>query len=299
MDRRGKNILVVRQDRLGDAINAVAVLKYLRRNLPDARIGFMTAPSLAGLFREQRYADDVVSYDANLFRLAAALRRGRYDAVLMLKPAKALAWASLFAGIGAKAGLGWRPYYPLTGFRSGYPELAADEAHEIDFNLAVAKKLFPGRSGDIVPELTLDDELKQGARRDLADHKLEWPVALLPANRGSSPNWPAEAYAALAEALRLRGVAVAVVGGPGEQELLRRAAGRSQAPQLGPDRSLPQLAALLMQCRAVVASSTGTLHLAAAVGTPTIGLFCAAPASRPQRWAPLGAAHVQLTPHGG
>ena len=90
-----------------------------------------------------------------------------------------------------------------------------------------------------------------------------------------------------------------IVGGPGEQELLARAAGRSGAPQLGPDLTLPQLAAVLQQCRAVIASSTGTLHLAAAVGSPTIGLFCSAPASCPQRWAPLGAGHVQLVPRDG
>jgi heptosyltransferase III len=298
MARQGDKILVVRQDRLGDAINAVAVLKYLRHNLPDARISYMLAQPLLDLFRGQPYADEVVPYRSGLLELWQGLRRSRYSHVLMLKPAKTLAWASLFAGIGAKAGLGWRPYYPLTGFKSGYPELANDQPHEIDYNLAVARTLFPGRSGDFVPEIKVAEPVKIQGGQVLGRHKLEWPVAVLPANRGSSPNWPVEAYAALAEALKLRGIEVVIVGGPGEQELLRRASGRSGAPQIGPDLTLPQLAAVLMQCRAVIASSTGTLHLAAAVGTPTIGLFCDAPASRPQRWAPLGAAHVQLMPHG-
>ncbi len=299
MGERGHHILVVRQDRLGDAINAVAVLKYLRYHLPDARTCLMVAGPLVELFRGQPYADNVVPYEDRLLRLSRSLRSAGYTAVLMLKPAKVLAWASLLAGIGDKAGLGWRPYYPLTGFKPGFLELANDQAHEIDFNLAVAKKLFPGPTGEIVPEITIPERMKLQAREVLARNKLERPVAILPSNRGSSPNWPTEMYAALAEALILRGERVMIAGGPGEQELLVRAAGKSGAPQIGPDLTLPQLAAVLMHCRTAVASSTGTLHLAAAVGTPTIGLFCSAPASRPQRWAPLGAKHVQLLPHNG
>ena len=205
MTRRGRNILVVRQDRLGDAINAVAVLKYLRHNQPGARVSFMTAATLVELFQGQPYTDDMVPYERGWFRLLWSLRRGRYDAVLMLKPAKTLAWASLFAGIGQKAGLGWRPYYPLTGIRSGYPATANDQSHEIDYNLAVAKRLFPGRTGDVVPEIKVTDGLKAHAQDELARHQLQWPVAVLPANRGSSPNWPVERYAALAEGLKLRG----------------------------------------------------------------------------------------------
>ncbi|MDI6740586.1 MAG: glycosyltransferase family 9 protein, partial [Candidatus Edwardsbacteria bacterium] len=213
-----------------------------------------------------------------------------------LKPSQTLAWASRFAGIKLKAGLGWRPYYPLTGFRSGYPRLASDDAHEIDFNLSVAQKLFPGPVSDIAPEIGIPEELKTRARRLLSQHKLQRPVAILPANRGSSPNWAVETYAALAENLKLGGRAVAVIGGPGEGDVLARAASRSEAPVLGPDLSLLELAALLSQCRLAIASSTGTLHLAAAVGAPTVGLFCSRPASRPRRWAPLGTRHVQFVP---
>jgi ADP-heptose:LPS heptosyltransferase len=256
----------------------------------------MVAPGLVDLFRGQDYTDEAIPYENRLLPLITALSRSRYAAVLMLKPAKTIAWASLFAGIRSKAGLGWRPYYPLTGFHSGYPHLANDDAHEIDYNLAVAYALFPGSAKDIVPRIEISDSLKDEARQRLSQQGLRRPVAILPANRGSSPNWTAGQYAMLAETLKLQGHEVAVIGGPGEEPILSLAATPSGAPVLGPECSILQLAALLSQCRLAVASSTGTLHLAAAVGIPTAGLFCAAPASRPQRWAPLGACHVQLVP---
>ena len=290
------HILVVRQDRLGDAINAVPVLKYLRHSLPGARLSFMVAPGLVDLFRDQDYADEAIPYENRLLPLMTILSQGRYDAVLMLKPAKTLAWASLFAGIRSKAGLGWRPYYPLTGFHSGYPHLANDDAHEIDYNLAVAYALFPGLATGTVPSISIPEVLKDEARQWLSQKGLRLPVAILPANRGSSPNWTAGQYAALVEALKLQGHEVAVIGGPGEEPILSLVATTSGAPVLGPECSILQLAALLSQCRLAVASSTGTLHLAAAMGIPTVGLFCSMPASRPQRWAPLGSRQIQFVP---
>ncbi len=295
MSARGaRRILVVRQDRLGDAVNAVAVLKYLRQSRPGARLAFMVAPGLVPLFRLQPYADDVIPFEHGLLRLTGAMARGRIDAVLMLKPSKTVAWSALLAGVRAKAGLGWRPYYPLTGFRSAYPLVAADRAHEVDFDLAVAQALYPGPVGDVVPEIRADPSALAAADLVLAGSGLRRPLAVLPANRGSSPNWPAGRYAELVQALRTGGREVAVIGGPGEELLLAQVAGPAGVPVLGPGLSIVQLAALLSRCRAAVASSTGTLHLAAASGIPTVGLFCAAPASHPRRWAPRGSGHVQL-----
>lgn len=291
-----EHILVVRQDRLGDAVNAVAVLRYLRGNRPGARLSFMVAPGLVPLFRGQPYADDVMQFDDSLLRLTATLARAKPDAVLMLKPSKTVAWSALLAGVRAKAGLGWRPYYPLTGFRPGYPRITRDEAHQIDFDVAVAQALFPGPPGDVTPAIAISDEAGAAADRLLADAGLRRPIAVMPANRGSSPNWPAARYADLVRALRAAGREVAVIGGPGEEALLAQVSGPAGPPVLGPGLSIVQLAALLSRCRAAVASSTGTLHLSAAVGLPTVGLFCAAPASRPQRWAPRSPGHVQLVP---
>ncbi|MCU0606753.1 MAG: glycosyltransferase family 9 protein [Candidatus Edwardsbacteria bacterium] len=292
----GGRILVVRQDRLGDAVNAVAVLKYLRQNRPGARLALMVGPDLVPLFRCQPYVDDVIPFEHGLPRLVGTMARGRFDAVMMLKPSKTVAWSALLAGVRAKAGLGWRPYYPLTGFRSAYPRVAADRAHEVDFDLAVAQALHPGPIGDVVPEIRADPSALAAAELVLAGSGLRRPIAVMPANRGSSPNWPASRYAELVQGLKTGGREVAVIGGPGEEPLLAEVSGPAGAPVLGPGLSIVQLAALLSRCRAAVASSTGTLHLAAAVGLPTVGLFCAAPVSRPQRWAPRGPGHLQLVP---
>jgi heptosyltransferase III len=272
------------------------VLKYLRQRCPGARLSFMVPHDLVELFRDQDYADEAISYQNRLLPLRAALSRGRYDAVLMLKPSKAIAWASLFAGVRSKAGLGWRPYYPLTGFRSGSLRVAGGDPREADANLAVAYALFPGSAGSVVPDIRIPGAEKNEACQRLSRHSGQRPIAILPASRGSAPNWPPGRYAGLAEALQRHGYETVVLGGTGEERTLSHAAASSGTPVLGPGGSILQIAALLSQCRLAIASSTGTLHLAAAVGVPTIGLFCPVPARRPQRWAPAGTSHIQIVP---
>jgi len=320
---------VARQDRLGDAVNAVPILKALRKAKPEVFISFMIAQPLVELFAGQPYLDEVVSWGKNFFCLIYLLRQGRYEALLMLHPSKLLAWAAFFAGIKQKAGLGFRPYYVLTGFKPAHtvrrlsaPPLAelpafryvdttqcpavskpgggyrddGQDVHETEYNLSVARSLFELPDEIEPPQIFLSDLEMSEARSVLMSMGVQNPIAVLPANRGSSANWPPERYRELVRKLVEAKQEALILGGPGEEEILKKAKGDTNVPMAGPQLTLRRLAAILANCRQVVGSSTGTLHLAAAAGAKTVGLFCPAPASRPERWRPLGEGHVQIVP---
>lgn|GEM_PF-1653034 len=308
---------------MGDAINAVPVLKALRKVRPEASISYMVSQPLAELFVGQPYLDEVVSWGKNFFCLIYFLRQGRYDAVLMLHPSKALAWAVFFAGIKLKAGLGFRPYYVLTGFKPSHPgrkssvlplaELPVfryihttqctavsrpdgQDVHETEYNLSVARQLWDMPDKIEPPKIFLSDTEIADAKEYLQSMYVTNPIAVLPANRGSSANWSPERYRELVQKLVEAKQVVLIIGGPGEESILEKVKGNTNVPIAGPDLTLRRLATILANCRQVIGSSTGTLHLAAAAGAKTVGLFCPAPASRPERWRPLGEGHVQLVP---
>jgi heptosyltransferase-2 len=120
-------------------------------------------------------------------------------------------------------------------------------------------------------------------------------VALAPGAVGPSKRWPAQSYAEVARRLTAAGVAVWVVGGPGEKALATEIiaeTGPLARDLTGTDLRNGILA--LAASNVAVSNDSGLLHVAAALGTPSIGIF--GPTS-PWHWAPLNpiAATVQTT----
>jgi len=99
-------------------------------------------------------------------------------------------------------------------------------------------------------------------------------VGLVPGSNAPARRWPAERFSALARALLARGCRVVLVGAPPEAELTAKvAAAAPGARDEGAKTDLPSLAALLSLCDVVVTNDTGPMHLAAAVGAPTVTLW--------------------------
>jgi ADP-heptose:LPS heptosyltransferase len=106
-------------------------------------------------------------------------------------------------------------------------------------------------------------------------------IGLCPTANTADKVWPAERFAALARALvapdgPLPGAAVAVLGGPGAAERALAAPVLTALPgavDLVGVLALPEAAAALARCALVVANDSGLMHLAAAAGAPTLGLF--------------------------
>jgi heptosyltransferase II len=119
-------------------------------------------------------------------------------------------------------------------------------------------------------------------------------VALAPGAVGPSKRWPGASFAELAQTLIAQGCDVWIVGGPHEAPLARII--RDHAPEArdltGPDLRNAILA--LAASNVAISNDSGLLHVAAALGTPAIGIF--GPTS-PWHWAPLNpiAATVQQT----
>jgi len=116
-------------------------------------------------------------------------------------------------------------------------------------------------------------------------------VGLHPGASAPARRWSAQGYAAVASALRARGIQVIVTGEADEHELTSAVAVDS-AIDLGGRLELPELAGVLAAADVVVCGNTGPAHLAAAVGTPVVSLF--SPVVPAARWAPYGVPTVVL-----
>lgn len=93
--------------------------------------------------------------------------------------------------------------------------------------------------------------------------------------------WPRERMVGLVRALAARGVPVWLLwGSPAERAAAEAVRDQAGAGTLAPPTTIAQLAGLLAHVRVLISGDTGPVHLAGALGTPTVGLFGPVPASR-------------------
>lgn len=122
-------------------------------------------------------------------------------------------------------------------------------------------------------------------------------VALCIGSHMPSKNWPEDRFAAVAaHLLAAHDCTLVVVGGPAEQALCDRlVAGLTVGRAVSAAGALSALgtAELLRRCALLVTLDTGSMHLAAAQGTPTVALF--SQRIDPARWAPIGDRHEVLS----
>jgi ADP-heptose:LPS heptosyltransferase len=178
-------------------------------------------------------------------------------------------------------------------------EKGLGERHEVEYNLDLIRALgLPVSVPEVVLSLVASEDATvlqlleaHGITRD------RHFVVIHPWASHARKEWPLERAQALAGQITQRlGWGVAIIGGAesrGRLDAARWDAGR--IVDLVGRLSLTQLAALLARARVAVSTDSGPMHLAAAVGTPTVALFGTSdPATGPRRWGPWGAGHTVI-----
>lgn len=275
-------ILIVRLTAMGDVIHGLPVATALREHFPEATIAWAVEGRAAELVEGHPDLDMVVKLPRHWWRSMAATRGVRrqlraleFDIAVDLQcltKSALVAWLS-----GAKrrlgvAGANGREFSKL--LNNELTEVRAP--HVVDHYLKILEPL-----GIVAPEVKFKlpetAESAKFARRSLQQLSLEdAPFAILNPGAGwPSKLWPADRYGKVARHLYdQHGVrSLAVWCGSAERALAQRIVNTSNfAAMLAPSTTMPQLAALARHARLFVGSDTGPMHLAVAVGTPTISL---------------------------
>ena len=130
-------------------------------------------------------------------------------------------------------------------------------------------------------------------------------VVVHPGHKGSALNWSIYRYSeVIARLCQEKDLRVVVTGSLEETRLIAQLTSlldfydlKNKPVYLIGECSLKQLAAVYQGADCFLSGSTGTMHIAAAVGTPTVALFCPIPETTPVRWGPWGNEAVVLMPH--
>ena len=285
-------ILLVPYMWIGDFVRCHSVVRVLKERWPGRPVDFLTTTLCAPLLDYMPGVRKGIVRNLprrrlpprEYFRLAARLRQEHYGTALIMLRTWKSALAPFLAGIPERTGFaGEARFFLLNDIRWGEYQLE----RMVDRCGALAlPKDAPLPAEWPLPQLVVPDAEVSAwrDRRGLASDGRPI-VALCPGAVGRGKRWPTENFAELARALTAQGAAIWVLGGPNETPLAAQIV--SAAGPLARDLTSDDLRnAILALATAdtAVSNDSGLMHVAAAIGTPTVGLF--GPTS-PRLWAPL------------
>ncbi|MBT7618618.1 MAG: glycosyltransferase family 9 protein [Calditrichaeota bacterium] len=292
------DVLVVRNDRLGDTVLSLPVIPFLQEKYPNSKIHFLADPSVAPLIRCVEGIESVLSAsDRNKDKSLDQIRHLQITSAYCLRPTFQNALALKQAKVPNRYGTSRRWYSWLFNHRISIRRRGMN-LHEADLNLDLVT--FPETNRQVpFPKFNIPEADRQFARTLIKSLNIDTRseiVVVHPGSGNSARNWPAEYFRQLATLLSEQGgVKLIITGIPSESELCRSVADSTHVNLCGKS-SLTQLAALLLESSLFIGNSTGPLHLASALGIPVTGLYPPVKDCLPVRWGPYNHPEMTITP---
>ncbi len=300
-----ERVLVIAPNWIGDAVMSTPMLANLRRGLPKATIDLLVLPRVAPLFEEYPHVNRVLTWSATATwrdQLAhiRTLRRVKYELALLLPNSFRSAVQAWMIGAHTRVGYAtdgrrWFLTHPIPpGYvqplRRSSAHAHQDVIHQVDAYLGLIEALeipvlervpllVPSPGAEAAADLLWTS---QGLRTG------EGVVGICPgAASGPAKRWWPERFAALADRLMTEtGVRVVLFGNANEMALAAQIRARmtQHAVSFTGLDTLSSFMALAARCRVLVTNDAGSMHVAAAVGTPVVAIFGP---TDPRRTAPM------------
>lgn len=291
-----KRILISRTDSLGDVMLTLPSIAALKEHLPNVKIVFLCKRYTAELIEHYSLVDELVISDEleqlSPFEQIERVRELRLDAVVHVFPKKWIAQLMKKAKVPVRIGTSHRIFHWLTC--TDLPSFTRKKSplHEAQLNFKLLSYFginevpsweflhstttyFQAKNADLPNEL-----------HDLLNQKY---VILHPKSQGSALEWPLEKYVQLCDDLLESGFTVLFTGTQKEGDIFRdKLPEHKKCIDTTGKLSLTQLIRVIASADALVACSTGPLHIAGFCGIKAVGLYSSRKPIHPGRWKPLG-----------
>jgi len=301
-----KNILVIDFGQLGDAVLSLPALRFIRERFPNAQITAMAGQPADQVIELSGYSDATLAVDRvalrdgprlrstkQIFRLARDVRRRRFDFVIDLHSLYETNLLGFLSGAPIRL-FGPRPrrsFDFLSNFKPA-PPFEDPSKHAVDRYLDVLTPL--GSNGvsriPVLKTASEDDQLALEFLKERGADDHARLVGMFPGAGHPTRRWPLSNFVALAEKLtRKQGTQSVVFVGPEEEsfidEIHQKFSASTIVASLG---DISRLSSVLARMDVFVSSSTGPMHMAAAVGTPVVVLYSRL---KPDSFTPVGEIH--------
>jgi heptosyltransferase II len=266
------NILVRATNWVGDAVMSLPALQAIRERYPHARISVLAKPWVADLYGRESFLDEIILYSGESpWRTGHELRVRRFDCAILLQNAFEAAWIAWLARIPARIGYKTDGRRLLLTRGLDVPKPGEIPHHERFYYLELLR-----RAG-LIDSLPACDEIR--LRRDPAPASNgKRVIGVSPgAAYGTAKRWLPERFAeAAGELAKARGASIALFGSKSEralcEDVARQLDGCPVVNYAG-ETTLAQFIELAESCELFLTNDSGAMHIASALGIPTVAIF--------------------------
>jgi lipopolysaccharide heptosyltransferase II len=282
-----KNILIIRPGGIGDAVLLLPAINALKSAFPDAKIDILCEKRNAGIFGLADGIREIYLYDRDLELLKCI--RNRYDAVIDTEQWHRLsAVAAHLTGAPIRIGFATNERRKLLTHQIPY----SHDEYEVYSFLHLIAPLTGSTPGfqDDEPFITIEKPFPAYLLPHL--EKNTDIIAIFPGASVVERRWGGENFGQVAKTLHEHRKEIVILGSHADRadaDEINKYVGDSI--DLTGKTSLMDVAFILKHCRLLITADSGMMHIAVAVGTPTVSLFGS---GIQKKWAPLGKKHIVL-----
>jgi heptosyltransferase-2 len=285
-----QRILIRATNWVGDAVMCVPAMVEIRRRFPRARITLLARPWVAGIY-DDTLVDDILPYEAApgwkdlkaKWILARQLRAMQFDCAILMQNAFEAALIAWLARIPVRIGYARDARSLLLTDPIAVPKPGETPEHQRYYYLEMLRRAGLIERIPDVPSIRLPglDHLAYQGRRLFAKytHTGDWLGVSPGAAYGTAKRWLPERFAEAAiDLARKCDARVAVFGSNSERALCEQVtatvhAAGVQAHNFAGETTLEQFIQLAAACSAFITNDSGAMHIASAVGVPTVAIF--------------------------
>jgi heptosyltransferase-3 len=321
-----KKIILSRTDNLGDVILTLPMTGFLRKHFPGVKIFFLGKSYTRPLIESCAYVHKFIDWDEiknNEQKAIEVLRSINADAIVHVFPVHSISRIAMKANIPVRIATTGRWYSWIYSNKLVRMSRRRSDLHEAQLNIRMLEPLgipvdvrldeLPNWYGYLpfVPFASTNSQIENQQSTIKIDNRQSaienFPpvtrhpspvtkIILHPKSKGSAREWGLENYSKLIRLLPAEKYEIFVTGTKDEGDLMRDFLKQHEGRvhDMTGKLTLDQLFDLIDSCDALVAASTGPLHIAAALGKRAIGIYAPMRPIFPKRWAPLGINAVYL-----
>jgi len=305
-----KNILIVRNDRIGDVVLSLPLAGLIKKHYPDCKVTFLLRNYTKDIVKGHPNIDDVIILKEDngkipIWKNVNQLKNGSFDTSIIVYPTFITALIIFLARVEFRVGSGYR-WYSFLFNKKVFEHRKYAEKHELEYNVNLLK-VFGIKENistkNVFFDIHINKTSMEKVNNTLTDSGVEFEkktIIVHPGSGGSSIDLPIEKFSQLVNNLSLiNDLNIIVTGNEDEKNMCNTISANTKAIDLSGEFNLSEIICLISLSDIFISNSTGPIHIAAALGKSTVGFYPKIRACSPERWGPFIEKKVIFTPEIG